>query len=176
MTHPQSPSLCWPFAESLVCEDSGGGGGGGGGWDGGGATWAICCHAAGTRSCWPRPDQACYRDSREEWGEWCSPPLRVYDDYFTALTHNCLFGIPKGGTLSGAAAINYRSILSIILTNNPVIGLEIYCAHNILFILYIYNILALTWAITPGLNGKDWMGGGWVTMGTEYPAGWFRLP
>lgn len=36
--------------------------------------------------------------------------------------------------------------------------------------------LCLTWAITPGLTGKGCMGGAWVTMGTEYPAGWLRLP
>lgn len=38
----------------------------------------------------------------------------------------------------------HNIILLIILANNPVIGVEIYCAHNILFILYIYNLLALT--------------------------------
>lgn len=36
--------------------------------------------------------------------------------------------------------------------------------------------LCLTWAITPGLTGKGCMGGAWVTMGTENPAGWLRLP
>lgn len=36
--------------------------------------------------------------------------------------------------------------------------------------------VCLTCAITPGLTGKGCMGGAWVTMGTEYPAGWLRLP
>ena len=38
------------------------------------------------------------------------------------------------------------------------------------------SLLHLTWAIIPGLTGKGWMGGAWVTIGTEYPVGWLRFP
>lgn len=43
------------------------------------------------------------------------------------------------------------------------------------------GIQALTCAMTPGLRGKGWMAGAWVTSGsvlsirTEYPDGWFGL-
>lgn len=59
VTYPQSPILCGPAVVSLVSED----GGGGWGWEGGGPTGVICCQAAGTRSCCPRLDQACYEEN-----------------------------------------------------------------------------------------------------------------
>lgn len=43
------------------------------------------------------------------------------------------------------------------------------------------GLQTLTCAMTPGLRGKGWMAGAWVTSGsvlsmrTEYPGGWFGL-